>query len=80
MQKRFKYAQRFEYGAYGISMFQTFNLLLRFFMAITFIFSTICQMHYIFCYGLVILVDMLRQIQVKLSQFVGQNYNLRILV
>jgi hypothetical protein len=41
--------QRFEYGAFGNSTQQTFNLLLCLFITITFIFSTICQMHYIFC-------------------------------
>jgi hypothetical protein len=41
--------QRFEYGVFGISTLQTFNLLLCLFIATIFIFSTICQMHYIFC-------------------------------
>jgi hypothetical protein len=41
--------QRSEYGAFGISTFKIFNLLPCLFIAIIFIFSTICQMHYVFC-------------------------------
>ena len=45
-------AQRFKYGAFGILTLQSFNLLLCSFIVIIFIISTICQMHYIFCYAL----------------------------
>ncbi len=43
------YYRRSKYGAFGISTLQVSSFALCLFIAIIFIFSTICQMHYIFC-------------------------------
>ena len=47
--------QRVEYGAFGFLKHFIFKLRLILFTANIFIFSTICQMHYIFCWRLVVL-------------------------
>jgi len=43
------YTQLFEYDAIGILTLQMFSFILYLVIAIIFIFSTICQMYYIFC-------------------------------
>ena len=43
--------QRFEYGAFGILKHQIFNFVLSLLIAISFIISTIRQMHYICCWA-----------------------------
>jgi len=44
--------QQIEYGAFGISTLQFFNLLLRLFIVIICIFSTIYQIYYILIFNM----------------------------